>query len=284
LGRIPWKNVVIDNISDTAFLVAWYRALESDVPDPIVCDPLARALAGERGRRALEAFPAEDRQGWPIAIRTRTYDELILDAVRNGEVDAVLNLGSGLDARPYRLDLPAALSWVEADFPSVIHYKTTILSSLVPNCRLERCPVDLADEKARQMLLERIGREHGRVIVLTEGFLAYLEEQFVADLATELRALPTMCLWAIDLLSPSFLAQQTRAFGGVFRAAGIELQFAPARGLDFFVQYGWQPRRVLSFFDEARRLGRGPVLTPAERTAVRSACSYVLLESVVKNQ
>lgn len=269
---------MIGDVSDTAFLVAWYRALESETVDPIIRDPHARALAGDRGRLALEAFPIEDRMGWPVAVRTRIYDEMVVDAVRSGDVDAVLNLGAGLDARPYRLDLPGTLAWVEADLPDIIHYKTEVLSSEVPACRLERWPVDLDDAAARNALLRRIDREHGRVLVLTEGFLAYLEEQSVAHLATELRALPTMRLWAADLLSPAFLAQQTRALGDVFRAADAELKFAPDRGPNFFVERGWRPRRILSFFDEAWRLGRGPALTMEQRESVRSACRYLVLE------
>jgi len=40
----------IGHVSDTALCVAVYRAEESERPDALFKDPLARRLAGERGR------------------------------------------------------------------------------------------------------------------------------------------------------------------------------------------------------------------------------------------
>jgi methyltransferase (TIGR00027 family) len=270
---------VISDVSDTAFLVAYQRALELEAPDPLVRDPHARALAGERGRLVAESLPPGSLQGWPIIVRARVYDEMIVEAVRSGEVDAVLNLGAGLDARPYRLDLPKALAWVEADLPAVIHYKTAVLSSAVPGCHLERCAVDLTDTQDVRALLWRVAGAHRRVLVLTEGVLGYLAESTVAALADSLRAVPAIGLWASELLSHSLLPDGARLAGGAFRAARIVLRFAPAEGVRFFVERGWRPRRVLPFFDEAARLGRGPVLSPEERRALRDSSLYLLLES-----
>ena len=39
----------VDNVSDTARWVAWYRALETERPDAIFRDPFARRLAGPEG-------------------------------------------------------------------------------------------------------------------------------------------------------------------------------------------------------------------------------------------
>jgi O-methyltransferase involved in polyketide biosynthesis len=39
---------LIQNVSDTAFMVAVYRAMESERPDALFHDPLVRKLAGER--------------------------------------------------------------------------------------------------------------------------------------------------------------------------------------------------------------------------------------------
>ena len=50
-------NQVIQNVSDTAFLVAGFRALESERPEPLFRDPLAGTLAGEHGRKILATVP-----------------------------------------------------------------------------------------------------------------------------------------------------------------------------------------------------------------------------------
>jgi O-methyltransferase involved in polyketide biosynthesis len=44
---------IIRDVTDTAFMVAMYRALESARPDALFHDPLAERLAGEEGRRIL---------------------------------------------------------------------------------------------------------------------------------------------------------------------------------------------------------------------------------------
>jgi O-methyltransferase involved in polyketide biosynthesis len=37
--------------------------------------------------------------------------------------DMVINLAAGLDSRPYRMQLPALLRWVEVDLPDMLNYK-----------------------------------------------------------------------------------------------------------------------------------------------------------------
>jgi len=84
-------------------------------------------LKASRGASSITA--------WAIAIRTRIVDDYIRLALTQG-VDAVLNLGAGLDTRPYRMDLPESLLWIEADYPSVIEFKEKPLLNEKARCRL----------------------------------------------------------------------------------------------------------------------------------------------------
>src|SRR5262245_45800813 len=104
----------IRNVSDTAAWAAHYRALESDRPDASFRDPYAERLAGERGRRIAAQEREMDRAAWAWAMRTLLFDELLLGEIAGG-ADLVVNLAAGLDARPYRMDLPPDLRWVEVD-------------------------------------------------------------------------------------------------------------------------------------------------------------------------
>ena len=94
----------IENVSDTAFWVAHYRALETKRPDALFHDPLAGVLAGDHGQRIARAMPMPFMTAWAIAIRTCIVDDYIRLTLAQG-VDAVLNVGAGLDTRPYRMDL-----------------------------------------------------------------------------------------------------------------------------------------------------------------------------------
>jgi methyltransferase (TIGR00027 family) len=158
----------IRDVSDTAFWIAHHRALESARPDALFRDPLAARLAGERGREIAEAMPYARVIGWTVALRTHIIDDFIAGAIADG-ADVVLSLGAGLDTRPYRMDLPQSLLWVEADYPRIIEYKESLLADERPRCHLERVKVDLADAQARRKLLAAVNARARRLLVLTEG-------------------------------------------------------------------------------------------------------------------
>ena len=111
----------ISDVSETSLWVARYRAREAERPDALFRDPLAARLAGERGRAIAESIHASRYTGWSVVIRTVVIDAYIKELVRKG-IDTVINLGAGLDARPYRLDLPPSLRWFEVDYPHMIEF------------------------------------------------------------------------------------------------------------------------------------------------------------------
>src|SRR6476469_9976941 len=105
-------NPLIQTVSDTAFMVATYRAMESERADALFHDPLAAKLAGEHGREIVANLTRDARLGeWFVAIRTHIIDALIRAAVAEG-IDTIVNLGAGLDTRPYRMQLPGSLRWI----------------------------------------------------------------------------------------------------------------------------------------------------------------------------
>jgi methyltransferase (TIGR00027 family) len=254
---------LIEDVSDTARWVAFHRALESERPDALFRDPFARRLAGERGKQIAEGMPALplNRPGprglaGVLAVRTKVFDEMILDSIQAIEADAVLNLAAGLDARPYRLPLPSSLVWIEADRAAILDAKTEVLASAKPACIIDRVAVDLADDQARGRLFDRVAASYTRVVVVTEGLLVYLDEALVASLADGLRARPSMRRWVLESVAPEVLKQNMRAWGRVLAQAHAEWRFAPASGFDFFRPHGWSPTVRRPFFVEARRLGR----------------------------
>src|SRR6266849_10309908 len=91
----------IRDISETARLAAAYRAHETDRPDALFRDPLARRLAGPRGEQIADALPPATRHTWAWVMRTYLFDQFISAQLQQG-VDLIVNLAAGLDARPYR--------------------------------------------------------------------------------------------------------------------------------------------------------------------------------------
>jgi methyltransferase (TIGR00027 family) len=244
----------VSHVSDTARWVAMYRAMESDRPDALFRDPYARKLAGPEGEAILRGIPKGQSLAWPMIVRTQVMDELILRTIKQDGIDTVLNLAAGLDARPYRLPLPAALRWVEADFPDVIAYKQSHLAGDQPRCVLESASADLTDDHARRALFERVNASAKRTLVVTEGLIAYLQREQVAGLASDLSAQMSFRWWLIDLASPDLLKRLNRTIGKALQRA--PLIFGPAEGTVFFEPYGWREAEFRSMFEESVRLKR----------------------------
>ena len=248
---------LIRDISDTARWVAVYRARESERPDAVFRDPYARALAGERGEQIANALPVGQQNAWAWTARTYLFDRHVTQLVAAG-ADLVLNLAAGLDARPYRMDLPASLRWVEIDLPEILDYKEQILRDAGPRCALERVRVDLTNVDARRGLFARLGREAANIAVLTEGLLIYLMADAVRELGRDLAACPPVRHWIVDIASPGLLRMLQEQMGELVRQAGAPYLFAPAEGPAFFESCGWTPASVGSVLKTARKLNRLP--------------------------
>jgi methyltransferase (TIGR00027 family) len=242
---------LIQHVSDTAFMVAHHRAVESARKDALFSDPLAARLAGERGRAMAGSLSTSRMTGWTVAIRTRIIDDFVAEAIARG-ADTVVNLGAGLDTRPYRLPLPSALTWIEVDYPDVIAYKQDKLAGETPRCRLERIGLDLAQRDPRRQFL---GRLTGRTLVMTEGVVPYLDLDQAGALADDLRALPDLDGWIVDYVSPEALAYRSRK--GLDRhMSQAPFKFRPADWGAFFASHGWDCGEMRYLAVMGKRLGR----------------------------
>jgi methyltransferase (TIGR00027 family) len=252
---VSQTDPLIRNISDTALWAAVYRARETDRPDALFRDPLARRLAGARGEQIADTLPAGSQNTWAWVTRTYLFDRFISEQVEQG-VDTVLNLAAGLDARPYRMALPSALRWVEVDLPDLLDYKETLLGGDRPVCALERVRLDLANGADRRELFERVGHGARKVLILSEGLLIYLSEEEVASLAADLAAPPSFQRWVIDMASPGLLRMLQRTVGVQLSQASAPMKFGPKEGPRFFTRSGWQPADVRALLQTAARLKR----------------------------
>ena len=249
---------LIRNISDTARWAAVFRARETERSDALFRDPFARRLAGERGEQIAASMKMHERNSWSWVMRTYLFDQYIARGLANG-VDTILNLAAGLDARPYRMDLPPTLRWIEVDLPELFAYKEVVLAGEKPRCVLQRVDLDLADVAKRRALFAQVGASAKRVMVLSEGLLLYLSAEDVGVLAADLARAPSFQYWALDVVSPGLLEMLRKQGGGAELAqAGAPFKFAPAEGPGFFARYGWRPADVQSTFKAAARTRRLP--------------------------
>lgn len=247
----------VRNVSDTARWVAYFRARESERPDALFRDPYAARLAGERGFKIANTLPEGNSNEWAWVARTYLFDKFLAAEIEKG-ADLVLNLAAGLDARPYRMDLPPALQWVEVDFPEIVSYKEEMLAGEQPKCHLKRLSLDLADESARRELFNDLNGRAKKIVVLTEGLLIYFTPEQVASFARDLAANSHFQSWIIDLASPGQLRLMQRTSGAQLSEAGAAFKFGPAEGAKFFAAHGWNPIEVQGLLKTAAQFKRSP--------------------------
>jgi methyltransferase (TIGR00027 family) len=248
---------LIRNISDTAAWVAMYRAIESEREDAVFRDPYARRLAGARGEEIMQKMKAATKHAWSYVARTYLFDTYVAQEIAAG-TDMIVNLAAGLDARPYRMQVPSSLQWIEVDLPDLIAYKEEILRTEKPACKLERVRLDLSDVNARRALFVELGRRAKRVMAMSEGLIIYLTADEACDLGEDLAAQPAFQRWAIDLCSPKLLTMLQKEIGSPLRDAGAPLKFAPEDGPAFFTKCGWKPLDVRSMLHTAKQVKRLP--------------------------
>ncbi|MDA9523410.1 hypothetical protein XI06_24820 [Bradyrhizobium sp. CCBAU 11434] len=245
-------EVVIQDVSDTALWVAVYRANETKRADALFHDPLADRLVGERGRYIESKMSRSHYVSWSTVLKTHIIDNYCHELIDRG-VDTVVNLGAGLDTRPYRLDLPSSLRWIEVDYPQIIRLKEQKLGSEKPKCHLERMEMDLTNVQSRRNFFRRVNGEAKKIAVLTEGVICYLTEAQVASLAKDLRGENNFRFWIADYFSPRIALyllinkEETK---------NAPYQFCPEDWFGFFAGVGWKAADIRYLGEESVRVGR----------------------------
>jgi methyltransferase (TIGR00027 family) len=242
----------ITHVTDTAFWVAHFRAKESQRAAPAFHDPLASLLCGNRGRQIARSIPRAAMVEWGMIIRTSAIDRLINEALVAG-VDTVLNLGAGLDTRPYRMKLPATVRWIEMDFPNIVELKNSTLVEHQPACRLERVRIDLLDRPSRNKILAHYASAAKNTLVISEGVLPYFSIHDAATLASDLHAAPSVRFWIQDFDNAG---QRSSPRGWNAKLEAAPLLFKVNDWFEFFEKYGWRSSHVITSFEESQRINR----------------------------
>lgn len=242
----------ISHVSDTALWVAALRAREQERPDAAFQDPLAHMLAGSRGRQIAASMPRSALVAWAVVVRTTAIDRLIHEGLALG-IDSVLNLGAGMDTRPYRLNLPARLRWIEVDFPNVVEFKDAALREYRPACGVERVGLNLIDRPSRGELLARIGSQNENTLVIAEGVIPYLSNDDAAALAVDLASIAAFRHWIMDFENAG-TRRTPRAWEKRLKSASFRFQVPD--WFEFFERSGWQPCQVITSAQQSATINR----------------------------
>jgi methyltransferase (TIGR00027 family) len=251
------ETSAVRHVSDTALWAAYFRAEETKRRDALFRDPYAEKLEDGKGAEIARTIPEGQSHAWAWVARTYLVDQFLRKEMENG-ADLVVNCAAGLDARPYRMEMPTSLQWVELDFAEMLAHKEERLKGEKPRCVLERIPVDLANATERRRVFERVAPKGKRAIVLTEGLLIYLSPEEVGSLAKDVASVTSFQRWILDIASPGLLRMMQKSTGKMLEKVGAPFRFGPAEGPGFFEPNGWETMEVQGLLKTAARFGRPP--------------------------
>lgn len=246
-------------ISQRPHWMAYLRAVESERPDAVLHDPYARQLAGSRGESVANSIGSIDLIASAFAIQTALLDRLIVDCIARHDVDLVLNLGSGLDTRPWRLELPRNLQWLDVDQPGLLDHKASVLSKHSPVCSYQAIGAEVLVSDQRVAAINTYPYVQ-RTLVVTDGLLAYLHPDEVEALAQDLHGQSSCRWWLTDLVGSNAVHALCDCVAPGL--AALNFQFAPDDSARFFSPLGWRELAFYTASGEARRLNR-TARTPA---------------------
>ncbi|RLN73928.1 hypothetical protein BBJ28_00004466 [Nothophytophthora sp. Chile5] len=186
------------------FVVTFMRALESDRADRVVNDPFAEPLV-RKARPTLQRllaswFKAQQHPSNFIGLRTRYHDEALNQ--RNPEIRQVVFLGSGLDARAFRLESLRDCHVLEIDQSArILSHKKDVMAEL---------DAPLLASKHDCIVAELMGADWEKELLASgfdpsvptfwgmEGLLMYLDRESNATLLKTIDALsaPGSQFWA----------------------------------------------------------------------------------------
>jgi methyltransferase (TIGR00027 family) len=230
----------------TASWAAAQRVKESQRPDRLFSDPLARALAAEEGMTALQLSekysPRHEETSNYIAIRVRFLDDLALRSTSQGIRQVVL-LAAGMDARAYRLAWPPGTTLYELDHPELLEAKNEVLLREGAETKCRRVTLGVSLEHDWAPLLTSAGfLPEQPSLWLVEGLFYYLWEQGVEHVLTETSRLAARgSVLGTDLVSQSFLSSPWMANALKFmEERGMGWHFGTDDPAGLFGRHGWQ--------------------------------------------
>ena len=198
-----------------------------------------------------------------IVIRTKFFDDFLLQAARENHISQIVILASGMDTRAFRLMWPAYTRFFEIDQPTVLLHKRQVLSSVgaSPNCWRRSIGADLLKKSWSATLLRTGFDPHRASVWLIEGLLPYLPEVVVSRLFDKVTALsaPGSRLGFTAMNGDMLTSPMTRLWVECLKEEGIPWLSAMDEPEVFLAKYGWSAT-VVQPGEEGANFDRWPYL------------------------
>jgi methyltransferase (TIGR00027 family) len=225
----------------TSRWTAAVRARESARADRLFEDPWAEALTGKEGAEWIAQRPEDSTV--PMVIRTRFFDDFLLDIARRHAIRQVVLMAAGLDTRAFRLDWPAGTCLFELDQPEVLQYKQEVLrlAGAQPACQRQLIEADLTSPWQEKLTHSGFDPQLPSVWLL-EGFLFYLSKESIIQIIDSVTSLAASGSWmGFDIInSAMFTSTWTRPWVEMQASMGAPWMGTLDDPQGFLARRGWQ--------------------------------------------
>jgi methyltransferase (TIGR00027 family)/uncharacterized protein (TIGR02246 family) len=265
---MPGAEAVLSGVGNTARWIAASRAKESELALPLFADPYARELSGDSGFELQKTMRAAmgaqgDGPDLYLSIRTKFFDDALLNAVRYRRLHQVVILAAGMDTRAFRIPWPSDVKVFEVDRDEIFDHKEAVLgrAGASPSCDRHVVRADLARPWTATLLAAGFQKSKPTAF-LVEGLLMYLEESEALALLVAVGEIAAAGSWiAADVVNPEVLTSPYMArYMTALREAGSPWKFGIEDPESFFRQRGWAPT-VVQPGDPDASYGRWPFPT-----------------------
>ena len=201
--------------------------------------PLLRRLTISAGERAVPG-------SWAlIACRKRYIDDKLDEALAS--VDAIVDLGAGMDTRAYRLARRSDIPVFEVDLPVNITRKKAAVQRAIGTvpASVHLVPLDFEHDDLFGALAGHGYRSDGRTFFIWEGVTQYLTEDAVRATLDALRETPAGSRLVFTYVRKDFIDGVNMYDAGIlykrFRQRRQVWRFGldPDKVSDFVAEYGW---------------------------------------------
>lgn len=178
-----------------------------------------------------------------VLCRKRYIDDKLLEAVRAG-LDAVVNLGAGLDTRAYRLPALSSLPVFELDFPENIAYKKAKLKRLfgdIPS-NVTLVPIDFNRQELARVLETYGYQATFQSFFIMEAVTQYLSEDGIQNTFRFLAQAKTRSRLVFTYICKDFIDGTDRY--------GLQALYEVYRVKTQLWHFGLAPKQVATFLDQ----------------------------------
>ena len=170
-------TVDINEVGTTAFVIACFRAMEKDKPQPLFEDPYAEWFVNDQAMgMARQLATAVPESASMLRFRTRFFNRFVQRGIAEG-ARQVVSLGAGLDMRAHLFAAPGVTHY-EVDQDAVVQYKHGVLREhgLTPTVSL---PYNYLEVDLPATLVEAGFDSDVPTVIVWEGNTMYLPTETI---------------------------------------------------------------------------------------------------------